>query len=399
MPRLSQEQVNTLVRSIPVLSLILVIGGIFHISLSKTSVSTIQSATIAPGSKNSGIVAHISIDEDAESHTESASERKNDFLQIPHNNYKKVMEISKPLMSPWGICAFSDGIIVSDRNSNSLLFFDNEGNLTASSAKNNEDKKAHLEDPVGITLWKEKVYVADSGNDRIAVFNLQGEYLFDFGKEGRGDGEFTRPVGICSDGKGSIIVVQVENSSVQIFDEKGRFTKRYDLQHTKMDMLWDVALTKSGNFVMTSALGGLTVYSHDFTPLYSLAERGSGPGSYLFTTGVTTDKDDRVIVCAKTQGKIMIIQGPSSGHKRGQTEGEIYSIGKTSSLPLAPPVIADAGTESAIQAVANYRKKIISYPMDVAVTESNLIVVAERGNGRILFFEKSARNVPSPEMK
>ena len=50
------------------------------------------------------------------------------------------------------------------------------------------------------------VYVSDCDNDRIAVFQLSGEFLTSFGKEGRGRGEFRHPHGIVFDCDGFLYV-------------------------------------------------------------------------------------------------------------------------------------------------------------------------------------------------
>ena len=38
-----------------------------------------------------------------------------------------------------------------------------------------------------------RLYVSDSGNNRIVVFDINGNYLFSFGKLGENEGEFFSP--------------------------------------------------------------------------------------------------------------------------------------------------------------------------------------------------------------
>jgi tripartite motif-containing protein 71 len=55
--------------------------------------------------------------------------------------------------------------------------------------------------PCGIGVATTAVYVADTFNHRVQVFDRSLEYLGAFGREGRGDGEFSYPVGVyVSDG-------------------------------------------------------------------------------------------------------------------------------------------------------------------------------------------------------
>ncbi len=70
-----------------------------------------------------------------------------------------------------------------------------------------------------------RVYVVDSGNNRILVFAEDGAYLFAFGSPGEGDGELIAPVGITTAADGSVLVADRGNKRVQAFDADGKFLK------------------------------------------------------------------------------------------------------------------------------------------------------------------------------
>jgi DNA-binding beta-propeller fold protein YncE len=403
---LSQEQIDKIYKFIPVLSLLFCIFGLIHLitptdSAVKSSAEALsseaaqsgavqagQSEASQPGNSRSGD-AQLNLHSKSKDDENTADSDKEEKPLLQLKNYSMTLEISKPPMEPWGVCSLNDQIIcVSDRKTNTLLLFDRSGNKLNSPDSSTENSESKLLEPTGLASHQGNIYVADSGNNRIAVFDEKANFKFAFGKEGTENGQFTRPVGVCISNDGNVVVAQVDNSCVQTFSSEGKFISRYNLEKIKMDKLWGVAAMANGNFILTSALGGLTVYSPDFTPLYSLANRGSGQGMYLFTTGVAADNEGRVLVCAKTQGKIMIIKGPDSTNKRGKIEGEIYSMADKTCGPLKPPVIAATGSMAAINAVNTYRKKVISYPMDVSVTGDGMIIVAERGNGRVLVFKE-----------
>ncbi|MGC9398109.1 MAG: C1 family peptidase [Anaerolineae bacterium] len=62
------------------------------------------------------------------------------------------------------------------------------------------------------------VYVADTGNHRIQVFDSSGTYVKTLGSLGSGDNQFQDPYGIAVDGNGNIYVADEENHRVQIFN-------------------------------------------------------------------------------------------------------------------------------------------------------------------------------------
>jgi len=70
-----------------------------------------------------------------------------------------------------------------------------------------------------------RIYVADSGNHRIAAFDFAGCYLKSFGQEGQGPGEFNRPTGICILPDFRLAVADFGNTRIQIFDRDGEFMK------------------------------------------------------------------------------------------------------------------------------------------------------------------------------
>ncbi len=68
-----------------------------------------------------------------------------------------------------------------------------------------------------------RIIAADTGNDRIQVFDLDGNFLFKFGSNGSANGEFEIPGGIAVDTDGNIYVADGFNHRVQVFDASGTF--------------------------------------------------------------------------------------------------------------------------------------------------------------------------------
>jgi serine/threonine-protein kinase len=73
-----------------------------------------------------------------------------------------------------------------------------------------------LRSPGGIALDQQgDIYVADTGNNRIAVFAPSGRWLFAIGHKGKGTGDFDAPQGIAVDGRGNVYVADTNNNRVQ----------------------------------------------------------------------------------------------------------------------------------------------------------------------------------------
>jgi DNA-binding beta-propeller fold protein YncE len=61
------------------------------------------------------------------------------------------------------------------------------------------------------------IYVADSSNNRVQVFNSSGVFQSTFGSFGSGNGQFISPSGIAVGSGGSIYVTDNNNDRVQVF--------------------------------------------------------------------------------------------------------------------------------------------------------------------------------------
>ncbi len=70
------------------------------------------------------------------------------------------------------------------------------------------------------------LYVADTWNDRVEVFDADGEFIRAFGKNGDGPGRFTRPKGIGIDSDGHVWVADAVQDKIQIFTPEGQFLMR-----------------------------------------------------------------------------------------------------------------------------------------------------------------------------
>lgn len=66
------------------------------------------------------------------------------------------------------------------------------------------------------------LYVVDSGNFRVQVFNAKGDFKFQFGGAGIGIGQFSRPRAISLDHDGNIYVSDGGFNNVQIFNAAGQ---------------------------------------------------------------------------------------------------------------------------------------------------------------------------------
>jgi streptogramin lyase len=75
------------------------------------------------------------------------------------------------------------------------------------------------------------VFVSDGhggdSNARVVRFSKDGKFITEWGKKGKGPGEFDTLHGIALDSKGRVFVVDRGNNRIQIFDQNGKFLDQW----------------------------------------------------------------------------------------------------------------------------------------------------------------------------
>ena len=118
-----------------------------------------------------------------------------------------------------GIEIMYDKIFVVKENQNCIAIFDLDGKFLYEFGKKG-DKQGEFVRPFDIEIFEEKIFVTDYENHRIQVFDLDGKFLYEFGKKGDKQGEFNGVLGIKVS-ENQIFVIDSGNNRIQIFDLDG----------------------------------------------------------------------------------------------------------------------------------------------------------------------------------
>ena len=100
--------------------------------------------------------------------------------------------------------------------------------------------------PSGLAVDQDgNLYVCDTLNDRIEVFDADGKFISTYGKNGDGPGYFARPKGIAIDGDGHIWVADGMQDRVQVFNQQ-----------------WQLLITFGGHGLLPGAIPGTGASHH-----------------------------------------------------------------------------------------------------------------------------------------
>ncbi len=114
--------------------------------------------------------------------------------------------------------------------------------------------------PAGVAVDAEgNLYVADTWNDRIEIFDADGNFISTFGKPGDGPGYFARPKGVALDGDGHVWVADGMQDRVQVFTKEGQLLISYGghgLQPGQFQGLVSIAIDKKNRVFTTEIFPG-----------------------------------------------------------------------------------------------------------------------------------------------
>lgn len=166
-----------------------------------------------------------------------------------------------------------------------------------------DDEPGTLSKPSNVAVDAEGlVYVSDTMNNRIQIFDADGKFISMFGKAGDGPGSFARPKGIAIDSDQHIWVADAYQNRVQIFDKEGHL----------------LAFFGSG---------------------------GSLPGQFGVPSGVFVDKNNRAMVTEQLEGRLQVFRYVTDAEAKQMREElarkSPATVASQQSAPQAAPAVAE----------------------------------------------------------
>jgi len=207
-----------------------------------------------------------------------------------------------------------DRLFVSDAKLHHVLVFD---------AKHQQEAVVGgdvLVRPGGVAIDRENrfLYVADTGNDVIDVFDADSfKLLRQLGKPSRkheqsDPGTFSLPECVAVDKDGNLYVTDTFNNRIEIFDADGRFVGTFgkngdspaDLERPK-----GIAVDCDGHvWVVDASQNMVKVFNQQGRLLIYMGGQGYYPGQFMGPWGIAIDASNRVIVSETYPGRVQVFR-------------------------------------------------------------------------------------------
>lgn len=225
------------------------------------------------------------------------------------------------LKNPVGVVTTSDGrVFVADTLADKVYIY-KDGQITGIIGREGEFIGAG-----GIAVDEEGgfLYVSDSKKHLINVYSLRDySKIKTMGSRGSGNGEFNYPTFITTDREGRLYVVDTGNFRVQIFNRQGDFIKSFGTPGDSPGSFArpkGIAIDSEGHiYVVDTAFQNFQIFDLEGNILLYVGKGGTEPGQFLLPAGIAIDSDDRIYVVNQLPPSLQIFE--YLGKKRAEKEG------------------------------------------------------------------------------
>ena len=206
---------------------------------------------------------------------------------------------------PWGIAVDDDGrVYVADTWNHRVQVFESDGTFLYKWGEYGQTTSGDtwlLYGPRDIALDGEgRVYVTDTGNKRVMVYDQAGNFLDQWGSEGILPGSFSEPVGIDVDAEGKIYVADTWNQRIQVFGPDFAFLREWQVSAWYGQSVVNkpyLAVDAENRVYVTDPEGYLViVFSSDGELQATFGGYGFDENSFSLPTGIEVDAEGHIYV-------------------------------------------------------------------------------------------------------
>lgn len=208
----------------------------------------------------------------------------------------------KRLQSPAGVAVDDDDrVYVADKKLGAVVVFDRNGKLTTFIGR----ERLSYPNAVAIDRKAQILYVVNDavtqeGRHTVEAFSLGGNHLRTLGGgKGGADGLFVFPSGVAVSSQGELFVADTLNFRVQVFDREGRFLRKFGEpgRGAGFDKIHGIAFDTFGNIFIADSMQGVQILNPQAQPLM-----GFGGGALDIPMYVAIDSRNHIYVSDLTYG-------------------------------------------------------------------------------------------------
>ena len=225
------------------------------------------------------------------------------------------------LSKPVGVAVDDDGtVFVADATLKRVFGYARDGRMTIAIGHDGE-----LQNPSGLTIDRQhrQLYVADAKKHQVLCYSsADGNFIRAIGKRGTDQGEFNFPTNLSVDRQGRLYVADTLNFRIQVFDSSGEVVKSIGTQGDgpgHFNRAKGVGVDSEGHiYVADTSFNNFQIFDADGSLLLFVGGTGTGPGEFLLPAGLFVDDEDRLYVADQGNARVQVFQRVNPNVQRKQ---------------------------------------------------------------------------------
>lgn len=259
-----------------------------------------------------------------------------------------------------------------------------------------------LKEPMQALANRGRMYIADTGNARVLVFDMKGKYLFELEeKEKKEKRRLQYPYGLAVDGRGYIYVADPLAGKVMIFNYFGHFVKYLNADNKFIVKPAGVFVQQDRIYVSDIGVHKVYVFNKQGKLLFGLGSGnpGNSKNDLCYPNGVIADSKGKIYISDTMNNRVQIFS------KDGKY---LETIGGDEDLTLINPrgIALDSGGNIFVANTLDNNIKVfdqdglflfemnrdknysLNLPVDVSIDGFANIYVTDKSNNQILVFKR-----------
>ena len=168
--------------------------------------------------------------------------------------------------------------------------------------------------PVAMALdSQDRLYVTDEYNQRVTIFDADGEFVGKWGAYGHAAGQFDGPSGIAIDADDQVYIADQHHHRIQKFSRDGEFLLQWGEEggaDGRLNMPWGLAVDAQGDvYVADWRNDRIQKFSGDGRHLVTFGRSGQGEGQFQRPSGVAVDAEGLIYVADWGNERVQVL-GP-----------------------------------------------------------------------------------------
>ena len=168
-------------------------------------------------------------------------------------------------------------------------------------------KEGEFDEPRGVTLYYNQIYVCDSNNHRIQVFSLNFNFIQSIGSCGKEGGEFKIPYDVKFDTAGNMYVAEYGNERVQVMDTHGQFIRAFCREEGKLGRPLGLCIFDKYMCVSDYFSHSFVIYETSGKFVTSFGKFGKNEGEFYGPRSITSCANGFLYICDWHNGRVHIL--------------------------------------------------------------------------------------------